>query len=89
MLLLCWSAGSHVLDEAERSLHDALCVLQQTVQDSRVIYGGGFPEMQMAKVLPFVSVTLLTAQQPQQRASSPNKPRIYRCADMQQVMQPV
>lgn len=43
-------AGSHVLDEAERSLHDALCVLQQTVQDSRVIYGGGFPEMQMAKV---------------------------------------
>ncbi|KAA6422534.1 MAG: T-complex 1 subunit beta-like [Trebouxia sp. A1-2] len=43
--------GSHVLDEAERSLHDALCVLQQTVQDSRVIYGGGYPEMQMAKVV--------------------------------------
>lgn len=39
-----------MLDEAERSLHDALCVLQQTVQDSRVIYGGGYPEMQMAKV---------------------------------------
>ena len=50
---LCVCAGSHVLDEAERSLHDALCVLQQTVQDSRVIYGGGYPEMQMAKV-PFV-----------------------------------
>ncbi|DBB00380.1 hypothetical protein WJX82_005136 [Trebouxia sp. C0006] len=44
-------ASSHVLDEAERSLHDALCVLQQTVQDSRVIYGGGYPEMQMAKVV--------------------------------------
>lgn len=43
-------AGSHVLDEAERSLHDALCVLSQTVQDSRVLYGGGYPEMQMAKV---------------------------------------
>lgn len=39
-----------MLDEAERSLHDALCVLSQTVQDARVIYGGGFPEMQMAKV---------------------------------------
>ena len=38
-----------MLDEAERSLHDALCVLSQTVQDARVIYGGGFPEMQMAK----------------------------------------
>ena len=39
-----------MLDEAERSLHDALCVLSQTVQDSRVLYGGGYPEMQMAKV---------------------------------------
>lgn len=35
-----------MLDEAERSLHDALCVLSQTVQDSRVIYGGGWAEMQ-------------------------------------------
>lgn len=42
-------ASFHVLDEAERSLHDALCVLVQTVQDSRVILGGGWPEMLMAK----------------------------------------
>ena len=40
--------SSHVLDEAERSLHDALCVLQQTVADSRVILGGGWPEILMA-----------------------------------------
>lgn len=39
----------HVLDEAERSLHDALCVLSQTVNDSRVLLGGGWPEMIMAK----------------------------------------
>ena len=44
-----------MLDEAERSLHDALCVLSQTVQDARVVYGGGFPEMQMAKVRHFTS----------------------------------
>lgn len=44
-------AGIHVLDEAERSLHDALCVLSQTVKDSRVVYGGGWPEMQMAGVV--------------------------------------
>ena len=37
-----------MLDEAERSLHDALCVLTQTVADSRVVLGGGWPEMQMA-----------------------------------------
>ncbi|ERN09244.1 T-complex protein 1 subunit beta isoform X2 [Amborella trichopoda] len=42
-------ASSHVLDEAERSLHDALCVLSQTVTDSRVLLGGGWPEMVMAK----------------------------------------
>ncbi|KAK7277926.1 hypothetical protein RJT34_22945 [Clitoria ternatea] len=42
-------ASYHVLDEAERSLHDALCVLSQTVNDSRVLLGGGWPEMVMAK----------------------------------------
>lgn len=41
--------SSHVLDEAERSLHDALCVLSQTVNDSRVLLGGGWPEMVMSK----------------------------------------
>ncbi|CAM6094900.1 unnamed protein product [Calypogeia fissa] len=42
-------ASSHVLDEAERSLHDALCVLASTVQDCRVVWGGGWPEMLMAQ----------------------------------------
>ena len=42
-------ASEHVLDEAERSLHDALCVLSQTVNDTRVIFGGGWPEMVMSK----------------------------------------
>jgi T-complex protein 1 subunit beta len=41
-------SGNHVLDEAERSLHDALCVLSQIVSTHKVIYGGGNSEMQMA-----------------------------------------
>merc|ERR1711920_381457 len=41
-------ASTHILDEAERSLHDALAVLYQTVTDSRVVYGGGSTEMAMA-----------------------------------------
>jgi T-complex protein 1 subunit beta len=41
-------AGTHILDEAERSLHDALCVLVNTVKSSRVVYGGGNVEMQCA-----------------------------------------
>ncbi|KAK6115680.1 hypothetical protein DH2020_007949 [Rehmannia glutinosa] len=44
-------ASPHMLDEAERSLHDALCVLSQTVNDSRVLFGGGWPEMVMAKAV--------------------------------------
>eukprot|EP00798_Chlamydomonas_sp_ICE-L_P025258 gene25258-10907_t len=44
-------ASTHILEEADRSLHDALCVLQATVKDSRVIYGGGWPEMKMAKAV--------------------------------------
>ncbi|KAH7825197.1 chaperonin containing TCP1, group II (cytosolic) [Monocercomonoides exilis] len=44
-------ANQHVLDEAERSLHDALCVLQQTARDHRVVYGGGSVEMVMAQAV--------------------------------------
>ena len=44
-------ASTHVLDEAERSLHDALCVLAMAVGDSRVLPGGGYPEMQMAQAI--------------------------------------
>ena len=41
-------ASSHLLDEAERSLHDALCVLTETVKETRVLCGGGCMEMAMA-----------------------------------------
>ena len=44
-------ASSHVLDEAERSLHDALAVLSQTVQEPRVTRGGGCAEMLMANAI--------------------------------------
>jgi T-complex protein 1 subunit beta len=38
-------ASTHLLDEAERSLHDALCVLMQTVKETRTIPGGGCGEV--------------------------------------------
>ncbi|MHA2314607.1 MAG: thermosome subunit alpha [Candidatus Hermodarchaeia archaeon] len=40
-----------VLDEAERALHDALCVIRNVVEDGRVVAGGGAPEIQVAKQL--------------------------------------
>jgi T-complex protein 1 subunit beta len=44
-------SSSHLLDEAERSLHDALAVLAETVKESRVSFGGGCSEMLMAHVV--------------------------------------
>merc|ERR1719450_956928 len=44
-------ASSHILDEAERSLHDALAVLFQTVSETRVVYGGGAMECAMAQAV--------------------------------------
>ncbi len=41
-------ASAHLLDEAERSLHDALCVICETVKSHNVVYGGGYTEMKMA-----------------------------------------
>jgi len=41
-------ASTHLLDEAERSLHDALCVLIQTIKNKKVIYGGGNSEIAMS-----------------------------------------
>ena len=33
-------ASAHLLDEAERSLHDALCVICETVKSKKIVYGG-------------------------------------------------
>jgi len=52
-------ATEQILDEAERSLHDALCVLSQVVQTPRLVYGGGASEMLMAN-----AVVNLAAQTP-------------------------
>jgi T-complex protein 1 subunit beta len=40
-----------MIDEAERSLHDALSVLSQTVKESRVVLGGGCSEMLMSNAV--------------------------------------
>mmetsp|Transcript_31670 Transcript_31670/g.71198 ORF Transcript_31670/g.71198 Transcript_31670/m.71198 type:complete len:526 (-) Transcript_31670:355-1932(-) len=41
-------ASKHLLDEAERSLHDALCVLARTVAITKAVPGGGATEMAMS-----------------------------------------
>uniref|UniRef100_A0A336M8P4 T-complex protein 1 subunit beta n=1 Tax=Culicoides sonorensis TaxID=179676 RepID=A0A336M8P4_CULSO len=41
-------ATQQIVDEADRSLHDALCVLTATVRESHIVYGGGCSEALMA-----------------------------------------
>ncbi|KAL8856608.1 MAG: hypothetical protein Q9178_006763 [Gyalolechia marmorata] len=44
-------ATEQLLDEAERSLHDALAILSQTVREPKTTLGGGCAEMVMAKAV--------------------------------------
>ncbi|MEM4734815.1 MAG: thermosome subunit beta [Candidatus Thorarchaeota archaeon] len=41
----------HVVDEAERALHDALCVVRNVVEDGTYVAGGGAIETELAKRL--------------------------------------
>jgi chaperonin GroEL (HSP60 family) len=43
--------STHVIDEAERSLHDSLCVVRNAVEDAKIVAGGGAPEAEVAKNL--------------------------------------
>lgn len=47
-----------VLDEAERSLHDALCVIRCLVKKRALIVGGGAPEIEVARHLSKLSRSL-------------------------------
>jgi len=39
------------IDEAERSIHDALCVVRNVVQEPKILAGGGAPEIEIARTL--------------------------------------
>jgi T-complex protein 1 subunit epsilon len=41
--------GNHmIIDEAKRSLHDAMCVTRNLIRDNRIVYGGGAAEIACA-----------------------------------------
>jgi thermosome len=49
--ILIRGGTERVVDEAERSLHDALCVIRDVVEDPKVVAGGGAPEIEVARRL--------------------------------------
>jgi len=46
--ILVRGGTKHLVDEAERSLHDALCVTRNLVREPRIVAGGGAPEAEVA-----------------------------------------
>lgn len=34
-----------IVEEAKRSLHDAMCVVRNLIKDNRIVYGGGSAEI--------------------------------------------
>lgn len=51
-------SGQHILDEAERSLHDAICVLVAACKNHRTILGGGNSEMRMSLAVDELAKTM-------------------------------
>ena len=49
--ILIRGGTERIVDEAERSIHDALCVVRDVVQEPKIVAGGGAPEMEIARTL--------------------------------------
>ena len=49
--ILIRGGSERLTAEAERSLHDALCVIRDIIQEPRVVAGGSAPELEMSKTL--------------------------------------
>ncbi len=56
--ILIRGGTERIVDEAERSIHDALCVVRDVVEEPKILAGGGAPEMEVAKVLKEYAETL-------------------------------
>ncbi len=56
--ILIRGATQRIVDEAERSIHDALCVVRDVVQEPKIVAGGGAPEFEVARMLRKFAETL-------------------------------
>jgi thermosome len=56
--ILIRGGTERIVDEAERSLHDALCVVRDIVEEPKVLAGGGAPELEVSRRLRKYAETL-------------------------------
>jgi thermosome len=51
-------ATERLVDEAERSVHDALCVVRDVMEEPKIVAGGGAPELEISRILGKYAETL-------------------------------
>ncbi len=56
--ILIRGGTERIVEEAERSIHDALCVVRDVVQEPKILAGGGSAEIEIAKALGDYAETL-------------------------------
>jgi chaperonin GroEL (HSP60 family) len=56
--ILIRGGAERIIEEAERSIHDALCVVRDVVQEPKAVAGGGAPEIEVARLLRDYAETL-------------------------------
>lgn len=49
--ILIRGGTQRIVDEAERSVHDALCVVRDVVEEPKLVAGGGAPELEVSRAL--------------------------------------
>jgi thermosome len=56
--ILIRGGTERIVDEAERSVHDALCVVRDLVEEPKIVAGGGAPELEVSRMLKKYAETL-------------------------------
>jgi len=56
--ILIRGGTQRIIDEAERSVHDALCVVRDVVEEPKIVAGGGAPELEVSRMLKKYAETL-------------------------------
>lgn len=49
--ILIRGGTQRIIDEAERSIHDALCVVRDLIEEPKLVAGGGAPELEISRAL--------------------------------------
>ncbi|RLE82466.1 MAG: thermosome subunit [Thermoprotei archaeon] len=61
--ILVRGGAEHIVDEVERAIHDALCVIRNVVHEPRIMAGGGAPDIEIARRLREYAATLGSKEQ--------------------------